>query len=95
MKASFYHRKFDGRKTASGEIYRNNRLTAAHLKLPFGTMLRLTNTKTHKSVWVEVNDRGPYVKGRQLDISLASAKALDMVKDGVAVVRVDKIITRD
>lgn len=66
---SYYGDKFDGRKTASGEVFRNNKLTAAHRTLKFGTKLRVTNVKNGKSVIVEVNDRGPQKKSRELDLS--------------------------
>ena len=67
--ASYYAEKFHGRKTASGKIFNMNKLTAAHKKLPFGTILKVTNEKNGKSVIVEINDRGPYVKGREIDLS--------------------------
>lgn len=67
--ASYYHDKFDGRRTASGKIYNKNKLTAAHKKLPFGTIMKVTNEANGKSVIVEINDRGPFVKGRELDLS--------------------------
>jgi rare lipoprotein A len=69
VQASYYADKFHGRKTASGKLFDMHKLTAAHKKLPFGTMLKVTNTKNNKSVIVEVNDRGPYVKGREIDLS--------------------------
>lgn len=67
--ASYYHDKFDGRRTASGKKYNKNKFTAAHKKLPFGTILKVTNEKNGKSVIVEINDRGPFVKGREIDLS--------------------------
>ena len=67
--ASYYHDKFNGRKTANGEKFNNNLYTAAHKKLKFGTKLRVTNTVNGKSVIVTVNDRGPFVKGREIDLS--------------------------
>lgn len=66
---SYYHDKFNGRSTASGEVFSNSKLTAAHKKLPFGTLVRLTNLENNKSVDVKVNDRGPFTHGRELDIS--------------------------
>jgi len=66
---SYYSDKFDGRKTASGDVFRNSKLTAAHRTLPFGTKLRVTNLANGKSVVVEVNDRGPQKKSRELDLS--------------------------
>jgi peptidoglycan lytic transglycosylase len=82
--ASYYARGFDGRRTASGERYDENALTAAHPSLPFGTMLRVTNLNNHRTVTVRVNDRGPFVKGRIIDISYAAAKRLRMLRDGLA-----------
>jgi rare lipoprotein A len=67
--ASYYHDKFTGRKTASGARFDNNKLTAAHKKLPFGTMLKITNKINQKSVIVKVNDRGPFINGREIDLS--------------------------
>jgi len=67
--ASYYHDKFNGRKTASGEKFDNNLYTAAHKTLKFGTKIRVTNTVNDSSVIVTVNDRGPFVKGRELDLS--------------------------
>ena len=67
--ASYYHDKFNGRKTASGEKFSNNKYTAAHRKMNFGTKLRVTNIANNKSVVVIVNDRGPFTRGRELDVS--------------------------
>lgn len=67
--ASYYADKFNGRKTASGEIFSNNKLTAAHRKLSFGTMLKVTNLANNESVVVKVTDRGPFVRGREIDLS--------------------------
>ncbi len=67
--ASYYHDKFTGRKTASGKRFDNTKLTAAHKKLPFGTKLKITNVLNKKSTIVEVTDRGPFVKGREIDLS--------------------------
>lgn len=67
--ASYYSDKFNGRRTASGQKFSNKKLTAAHRKLPFGTKLKLTNEANGKSVIVEVNDRGPFSKAREIDIS--------------------------
>ena len=67
--ASYYHNKFNGRKTASGDIFDNNLYTAAHKTLKFGTKIKVTNTVNDSSVVVTVNDRGPFVKGRELDLS--------------------------
>lgn len=67
--ASYYHDKFNGRKTASGKKINNNDLTAAHKKLPFGTKLKITNEQNNKCVIVEITDRGPFVNGREIDLS--------------------------
>ena len=67
--ASYYHNKFNGRKTASGEVFSNNKLTAAHRTYPFGTYLKVTNVANGKSVMVKVNDRGPFTKEKELDLS--------------------------
>ena len=70
--ASFYHDKFNGRKTARGEIFSNRKLTAAHRTLPFGTIVQVTNLRTGKSVEVRINDRGPFHSSRALDLSKAA-----------------------
>ncbi len=67
--ASYYHDKFNGRKTASGEVFSNKKYTAAHKTLPFGTKVRVTNLSNDEEIIVEINDRGPFAKGRQLDLS--------------------------
>jgi len=85
--ASYYAHKYHGRKTASGERFDMNDMTAAHKTLPFGTRVRVTNVSNGKSVTVRINDRGPFVKGRVIDLSLAAAKKLDMVNAGLAQVR--------
>ncbi|MBN2721510.1 MAG: septal ring lytic transglycosylase RlpA family protein [Campylobacterales bacterium] len=82
-KCSWYGSKFNGSRTASGERFDSTQKTAAHKTLPFGTLLRVTDTKTDKSVIVRVNDRGPWVKHRVLDISQAAAKELGVVGRGV------------
>lgn len=89
--ASYYADRFDGRKTASGEIFRNTKMTAAHKKLPFGTMLKVTNLKNGKTVIVRVNDRGPYAHGRIIDLSKAAAGKIGMIEDGLAEVRIESV----
>ena len=86
MKASHYGRNdgFEGRKTASGEVFRSDGLTAAHKTLPFGTKLEVTNPDNGKRVTVRVNDRGPFVKGRQIDLSTKAAEKLGVEDEGVA-----------
>lgn len=69
VRASYYHDKFNGRKTANGEIFYNSTLTAAHKNLPFGTHVLVTNPLNEKSVLVTINDRGPFIKGREIDLS--------------------------
>jgi len=91
MKASWYGPKFHGRVTANGEIYDQMAFTAAHKSLKFGTLLKLTNKKNGKSVIVRINDRGPYIPGRQLDVSKAVAMELGMIQKGVARLEVEEI----
>ena len=86
--ASYYT---EGTKTANGETFNAAELTAAHPSLPFGTKLRVTNTTTGKSVVVRVNDRGPFVKGRVVDVSYSAARALGMVNSGTANVKLDVV----
>ncbi len=90
-KASYYANKFQGRKTASGEPYDKAKKTAAHRKLPFGSILRVTNVKNGKSVVVRVNDRGPYVKGRVIDLSRSAFSAIAKLKTGVIRVRIERL----
>ncbi|HET7180094.1 MAG TPA: septal ring lytic transglycosylase RlpA family protein [Chryseosolibacter sp.] len=90
-KASFYADKFDGTPTASGEKYRHNKLTAAHKTLPFGTRVRVTNLANNESVEVVVNDRGPYVEDRIIDLSRAAAEKLGFVNQGLADVKLEVI----
>lgn len=82
-KASYYADKFNGRKTSNGETYTHDKLTAAHKTLPFGTKVKVTNTKNGKSIIVTINDRGPFVKGRHLDLSKSAMIALNGVNTGV------------
>jgi len=86
--ASFYT---EGHETASGEKFDTHQLTAAHPTLPFGTRLQVTNVATGRSVMVRVNDRGPFVRGRVVDVSYSAAQALGMVHAGVANVKVDVV----
>ena len=88
-KASYYAQPFHGRKSASDRIYNMYEYTCAHKTLPFGTKLKVTNQANGKTVTVEVTDRGPYVKGRIVDLSKAAAMDLDMMKSGVADVEVE------
>lgn len=88
-KASFYANKFEGQKTASGEIFSQSKLTAAHKTLPFGTMVKVTNLVNDKSVMVMVNDRGPFTPRRIIDLSYAAAKILGFTKLGVVDVSIE------
>lgn len=87
--ASFYGDEFNGGATASGEAYDKNKLTAAHKTLPMGTKVRVTRLDSKKSVVVRINDRGPYLKGRIIDLSGRAASSLDMIADGTAEVKLE------
>jgi rare lipoprotein A len=89
--ASYYDDKFHGQKTASGELYNKTELTAAHRTLPFGTMVKIKAQKTGKEVTVRINDRGPFAKGRIIDLSRAAAEQLDILQEGQAKVEVTVI----
>lgn len=95
MKASWYGPGFHGRMTANGEIYNQFELTAAHKSMKFGTLLRLTNPENNKSIIVRINDRGPYIEGRELDLSYGSAKALGIIKPGVKRLKVELVQITD
>ena len=87
-KASFYADKFVGRKTASGAVFKQTKMTAAHKTLPFGTKVKITNLNNGKKTKVTINDRGPFVEGRIIDLSKKAAKRLDMVNAGVVNVKI-------
>ena len=89
--ASFYADKYDGRVTASGEIFDQKKMTAAHRTFPFGTKVKVTNIKNKKTITVVINDRGPFVDDRVIDLSKAGAKKLDFISAGVAQVKVEVI----
>ena len=89
-KASFYAKKFHGRKTASGERLHQDSLTCAHRTYPFGTKLKVYNPANGRSVVVRVTDRGPFVRGRIIDLSWRAAKELDIISQGVATVFVQR-----
>lgn len=89
--ASFYGAKFHGRKTASGAIFNKHAMTAAHRNLPFGTRVRVTHVHNGRSVVVTINDRGPFIKSRIIDVSRAAAEQLGMVQQGVARVRLERL----
>jgi rare lipoprotein A len=86
--ASFYADKFEGRTTANGEKYKHSKHTAAHKTLPFGTILSVINLENGKVVTVRVNDRGPFVKGRIIDLSKSAAKELNFINQGVTKVKI-------
>ena len=85
-RAAYYH----GGRTASGEVSGPNGFTAAHRTLPFGTRVRVTNIRNGRSVIVRINDRGPYGRGRIIDVSHTAARELGMIRSGTAIVRVDR-----
>jgi rare lipoprotein A len=90
-KASFYANQFHGRKTASGETFNMANLTAAHPSLPFGTFVRVTNLRNGKDVIVRINDRGPFVKGRIIDLSKSAAKEIGLINSGTARVKLETL----
>lgn len=91
MKASWYGPKFHGKLTANGEIYDQMALTAAHKSLSFGTLLKVTNPRNGRSVIVRINDRGPYIQGRDLDLSKGAAIDLGMLRKGVGMVKIEQV----
>lgn len=94
-KASFYADKFEGQMTASGEKYRHSKLTGAHKTLPFGTVVRVTNLSNQKQVEVTINDRGPYVEGRIIDLSRSAAEQLGYVNQGLTDVSIEVLNAGD
>lgn len=89
--ASFYADKFEGRPTSNGEIYTHDKMTAAHLTLPFNTRVKVTNKANGKTVVVRINDRGPFVEGRIIDLSRSAAKKLGLLITGLAEVKIEKV----
>ena len=87
--ASWYGPGFNGRKTANGEIFDSEALTAAHPNLPFGSLVRVVNTRTGKFELVRINDRGPYQEGREIDVSYRVARKLGLINSGVGQVRLE------
>ncbi len=87
-KASYYADKFDGRKTANGQIFRQSKKTAAHKTLPFGTTVKVKNLSNGRTVKVRINDRGPFVTGRIIDLSRKAARKIDMINAGVSPVEI-------
>ena len=90
-KASYYGRGFAGRPTANGEIFDPNALTAAHRTLPFGSSVLVTNQSNGRQVIVRINDRGPFVKGRIVDLSEEAARKIGMIRSGTATVRLERV----
>ena len=90
-KASWYGDKEHNRKTANGERFDKNAYTAAHKTLPFGTVVRVTNLENGRDVVVRINDRGPFIRGRIIDLSYGSAKSVDLIRMGVAKVKIEVI----
>ncbi|MDI3533729.1 MAG: rare lipoprotein [Thermosediminibacterales bacterium] len=90
--ASWYGPGFYGKKTASGEIYEEDDLTAAHRTLPFGTHVRVVNPLNNKSVIVRINDRGPFQKDREIDLSKKAAEKIGLIKDGVGLVKIQVLM---
>jgi len=90
--ASYYHDKFNGKRTASGKRFDNQKLTAAHRKFPFGTRLRITNEANGKSVVVEVTDRGPFARGREIDLSKKAFMDITSNKrSGAVIVKIEEL----
>ncbi|MFM5178697.1 septal ring lytic transglycosylase RlpA family protein [Aeromonas veronii] len=87
--ASYYADRYHGKKTASGELYRNNLNSAAHMELPFGSMVRVTNIANGKSVVVKVNDRGAFKSGRIIDLSKSAFGSIANIRDGIIKVKVE------
>jgi rare lipoprotein A len=93
--ASWYGAKHHGKRTASGEIFDQNKFTAAHRTLPWGSIVKVTNLGNGKSVEVRINDRGPFTKGRVIDLSRAAARAVGMLESGVSPVRMELLSPRE
>jgi rare lipoprotein A len=89
--ASWYGPGFYGKRTASGTVYTGTALTAAHPSLPFGTLVRVTNLANGRTVVVVIDDRGPFVRGRVIDLSAAAARRLGMIQNGVVPVRLEVV----
>ncbi len=89
--ASYYGRTFHGRRTASGERFNMHAMTAAHRHLKFGTRVNVTNLQNRRSVTVRINDRGPFARGRIIDLSYAAAKKIGMIHDGVVRVKIEVV----
>ena len=90
-RASYYGKRFHGRMTANGELFDMNAMTAAHKTLPFGTLVRVTNARNGRSVVVRINDRGPFIRGRVIDLSRAAARRIGMIQSGHAQVQMELV----
>lgn len=90
--ASYYGKEFHGKKTASGEIFDMYKFSAAHQDYPLGTIVRVTNLSNGKSLVLKINDRGPFLKGRIIDLSYAAANELDFVLEGTTTVKIEVLI---
>lgn len=93
--ASYYSSRYNGRRTANGQHFSNNALTAAHRSLPFGTRVKVTNIGNNRSVVVRINDRGPFVKGREISVTRRAARRLGFVRAGTASLTMEVLRTRD
>lgn len=93
--ASWYGKPFHGRRTASGDVYDMNKLTAAHKGIPLDSIVKVTNTQNGKSVMVLVNDRGPYIDNRDIDLSYAAAQQIGMIQQGVVPIKMEVKINRN
>lgn len=89
--ASYYGRRFHGRRTANGERFDMSAMTAAHKTLPFGSLVRVTNPRNGRSVTVRINDRGPFIRGREIDLSRAAAERIGMIQSGHARVQLELV----
>jgi rare lipoprotein A len=87
--ASYYHDSLHGNRTASGQVYDKRKMSAAHKTLPLGSRVRVTDKRTGKSIVVRINDRGPFIKGRIIDLSRRAAKELGMINRGITPVKVE------
>jgi rare lipoprotein A len=87
--ASYYHDSLHGNRTASGQVYDKNKISAAHKRLPLGSKVKVTDTKTGRSIVVHINDRGPFIKGRIIDLSRRAAQELGIIKRGITPVKVE------
>jgi rare lipoprotein A len=93
--ASYYAKKFEGRKCSSGQIFRHDSLTAAHKKLKFGSLVKVTNLKNDSVVIVRINDRLPSNSKRNIDLSLSAAKQLNFIRQGLTQVRIEVLLRKD